>query len=288
MSVEIQCEGRKNKVWHHENDKILNAFCTIHDENAFINLGEKNYFYYKFIITTNKNQNFLKRKNASYIIAPEYNGYKNNNYIPEKLIEVIPVSHEISLIGKFIEIFLKYDPDIIVGYETEILSIAYILRRADFLGIKIYNFLSREFFEERFDEEKIKREIEKNIYINRNINSNNNLYDDPKKIKYLEQKFGKIIKLKGRIIINLWRILSHELKLIDYSIENVVFSVLKIREPVIENEFLLKFVNSDKPNDIIFGLDYFMKRCEYNLKIIEELDLITREAQFTRSIIFFP
>lgn len=283
--MEVQCEGRENKVWHHEIDPILNIFCSIHDENAQINLGQKNYFYYKFIITTNKHNNFTLKKNGISIISPEYLGYKSNNFDNSSLIEVFYTSDEISLIGKFIELFLRYDPDLVIGYETEILSIAYILRRAEFLGIKIYNFLSRDFYDAKFDEFQIRNELNKNASFNKDINNNFNYYDNPKNISYLEQKFGKVIKLKGRIVINLWRILSSEEKLTDYTIENMIFHVLKIREPVFENDVLLKFYKTNNNNEIILCLDYYMKRCEYNLKLIDELDFITREAQFTRSIL---
>lgn len=293
ISIEIQCEGREGKVWHHKLDKINSIFCCIHDENAFINYTNnncidpnfrENYNNYSFLITTNKKKNFCKKINKHYILSPEYLGYSNDNFKNSEIVEVFQVADEILLFKKFIEMFSCYDPDIVIGYETEMLSIAYILRRADFLGIKIYKYLSRENFTEDFDEERIRLDLIQRNLVNKNLNDKEDkYYDDPKKIKYLEQKFGKIIKLKGRIIINLWRVLSHELKLIDYSLENVVFHVLKIREPRFNNQILQEFYNSNKSNYILFCLNYYMKRAKYNLQMIDELDLITREVQFTRS-----
>jgi DNA polymerase zeta len=100
----------------------------------------------------------------------------------------------------------------------------------------------------------------------------------------MEQKFGKIIKLKGRVIMNLWRILESELKFTNYSIENIVFHVLNIREPEFTKTKLLEWFKSNDSRKIVFSLQYFMKRTTYNLILLEELDFINRDVQFTKSI----
>jgi DNA polymerase zeta len=100
----------------------------------------------------------------------------------------------------------------------------------------------------------------------------------------MEQKFGKIIKLKGRVIINLWRILESELKLTNYSIENIVFHVLKIREAEFSRRKLLEWYKSNDCRKVVYSLLYYMKRTTYNLILLDELDFINRDVQFTKSI----
>ncbi len=68
-----------------------------------------------------------------------------------------------------------------------------------------------------------------------------------------------------------------------YQIENVVFKVLKIREPILSKEILFKYFKSNYMNENAYMFSYFMKRTEYNIQLIEELDLINRDAQFTQS-----
>jgi DNA polymerase elongation subunit (family B) len=44
---------------------------------------------------------------------------------------------------KVIELFREFDPDILVGYETETQSIGYICKRGENIGINISGMLSR-------------------------------------------------------------------------------------------------------------------------------------------------
>lgn len=99
----------------------------------------------------------------------------------------------------------------------------------------------------------------------------------------MEQKFGKVLKLKGRVIMNLWRILESEIKLTNYKIENLIFQVLKIREPEFTKKKLLEWYKSNDSRKVVYSLLYFMKRTTYNLILLEELDFINRDVQFTKS-----
>jgi DNA polymerase elongation subunit (family B) len=47
------------------------------------------------------------------------------------LTHVIKVNNEIKLFQEFISVVRLYDPDILVGYETETQSIGYICKRAE-------------------------------------------------------------------------------------------------------------------------------------------------------------
>ena len=51
--------------------------------------------------------------------------------------------NEVSLLNHVVELFRCFDPDIIVGYETETQSIGYICKRAETLTIMMSSMLSR-------------------------------------------------------------------------------------------------------------------------------------------------
>ena len=47
------------------------------------------------------------------------------------------------MLGRVIDIFRHFDPDIVFGYETKAQSIGYVCRRAEHLKIKMQDMLSR-------------------------------------------------------------------------------------------------------------------------------------------------
>lgn len=48
---------------------------------------------------------------------------------------LIQANNEVNLIKKVIDMFTEIDPDIVIGYETEGLSIGYLCKRAEHIGI---------------------------------------------------------------------------------------------------------------------------------------------------------
>ena len=148
ISVEVSTEIRPNFVFDYEKDainvliiKIQTIFLVIHDENAQLSLKES-YKKYKLIITTFHNKVFIndfkdiskRYNNSNFIFGPEYFN---------DLVEIIYVKDEFAIFQRFIDIFLKYDPDFIIGYETETSSIAAIVRRAEYLKIPMRQYLSK-------------------------------------------------------------------------------------------------------------------------------------------------
>jgi DNA polymerase zeta len=51
-----------------------------------------------------------------------------------------------------------------------------------------------------------------------------------KKYSYFNAKWGQAVKINGRVVINLWKIISHEVNLTNYDFDNVCFHLLKKRE----------------------------------------------------------
>jgi len=187
LSVEIFCNTRKKAIWHYETDEILAIFCVFEDENAKLNLKSK-YEKYKVIITTHKDKFISYQENDYYKIK--------SSYINNEEIEIIQVEKEIDIFTKFIDLALKYDPDLIIGYETEILSIAYICRRADVLGIPMTEILSRKNTSEIvLSEVYLRLKIEEREKYEAIKHERSKGYKDAHEIKYIEQKFSSLIKV---------------------------------------------------------------------------------------------
>ena len=118
----------------------------------------------------------------------------------DDLVEIIFVKDEILLFLNFIEVFKKYDPDFILGYETEVNSIASIVRRAEFLKIKMKQHISRINYSHLNSFNVIQFFILKEDYYRSHLKkgtfeTNKSIQDDSVEYKYLEQKFGKRVKV---------------------------------------------------------------------------------------------
>ena len=97
-----------------------------------------------------------------------------------------------------------------------------------------------------------------------------------------KMKYGNMIKIRGRIIIDVWRKMSEEIKSNDYSLENIVFLALNIRESQFDYFTLKKMLQSKKINNIIYVLNYYLKRTKYNLILLNKYDIINRCTQFVK------
>jgi hypothetical protein len=283
LSLEIFCKTNENKVWNYDTDEIIAVCCSLHDENTKATKQEK-YNFYNFIITSQDNRNIAKRyKTNKFIIGPEYTGFKNNEFDFTNLFEIFFVKDEYGILFKLIEIFEQYDPDVIIGYDAELYSLGYIVRRATALGMDLRYLLSRQVcWKVNYDDENVKSEITKKRF-EYNSRKKAEPINSPNELKYMEQKFGKKIKILGRVVISLCKLMEGELKLTNYKLENVVFHVLKIREPEIKHFFLYSMYTSGNLNQITYSLYYYAKRARYNLLLMETLDFINKDVQFTKS-----
>ena len=285
LSVEVFANSESNLLFNFDNEEILSVFISIHDFNAKSNsfIFNNEYNYYNLIITSYPNKNIAKRYNYSnFILSPEYFSYSKNNYDKSNMIEIIFVKDEIGILKKFSEIIIKYDPDIITGFETGLLSIGYIVNRGRILGIPLNLILSRinNGLDKIFTEEFMRTTSYQSKFEIKTESIRD--YNDPKKINYLKNKLGNKINIKGRIILNLWRVLEHEIKLNDYSFENIIFHSFQIREPKIEYLEMKKYYNSKIRKNIIFIFSYYQQRAKYNLLLLKKYDIINRCCQFVK------
>ena len=286
MSIEVMADTSSNYGYDITTDEIISVHICIDDSTSqcYHNLLHKPYHKYNLIVTSQSNKSIVKRyNNKNFILSPEYFSYKQNELDLSKVIEVLFVKDEICLLMKVAEIILKYDPDIIAGFDTEKSSIGYIVNRAEWLGYPFRSVVSRNgFVNEIFTEEFLQRKIneKKNERLFEKVE--NKSYDTHKEIDFMFMKFGKVIKIKGRIILNVWRILESELKLTDYSFENIYFSTFKNRIHKFPYQFLLSLYTSNKVNKISYVLHHFSFFASSTLELLNEHSIITQSSQFIR------
>ena len=300
LSIEIMADSKSNLAFNYLTDSILCIFFSIYDDNYITNQKiltrnnsqNKNSFY-NFILTCIKDDDkaLCKRYNYSHqILRKEYfiNKEKSNQLNEDdNNIEIFYAKDEIELLRKCINIIKQYDPDIICGFEPESLSIGYILKRGEFLGIpmfKLLNRLNNTKLNNLFSEDYIRNKVLTNSKRNSNFNfeSEPRYYEDYKKLTKFRMKYGNMIKIKGRVIIDVWRKMSEEIKSNDYSLENIVYLALNIREAQLDYFTLKSMLNSKKINNIIFVLNYYLKRTKYNLILLNKFDIINRCTQFVK------
>ena len=133
---------------------------------------------------------------------------------PGRYSTVTRVPDEQSLLWALAALVRDWDADIIVGYETQKLSLGYCLERADVLKIPLAQALSR---------------------CPSSPNDRRNGNDE------YGEKHDSGQWLTGRIVLNMWRLLKSELKLGIYTLENVVHSVLHVRIPLFSPATLAKW-----------------------------------------------
>lgn len=169
-----------------------------------------------------------------------------NDSIIEDNFEVMYADSEKNLIQRFIETIKTSDPDILAGYEIEMLSWGYLIERSYVLEINALSTLSR-----------VPTETKRN-------NS--------------QSKFSLI----GRITLDIWRLMRHEIALQSYTFENVVFHILHQRIPFYTYQ-QLSFWWEHYSNTLRHRtINFYFKKIRGILQILEQLDFIGRISELAK------
>lgn len=93
----------------------------------------------------------------------------------------------------------------------------------------------------------------------------------------------------GRIILNLWRLMRHEVALNGYTFEKVAYHVLHLRVPFYAQHKLRDWYNGPGLRQRWRTLRYITRRALGNLQLTYELNLVGRTSEFARlfGILFF-
>ena len=167
--------------------------------------------------------------------------------------------NELDLINRMVDIVRDYDPDILTGYEVHNGSWGYLIERA-----------------------RIKYEFDLCDEFSRMMSQSHGRFGKD------ADRWGfnttSTIRVTGRHMINVWRAMRSEVNLLQYTMENVVFHVLHKRIPHYSFSDLTAFFTSQKPRDVAKTLQYFLKRTQINLKILEANELVPRTSEQARLI----
>ncbi|XP_063988872.1 uncharacterized protein LOC135168522 [Diachasmimorpha longicaudata] len=186
-------------------------------------------------------------------IAPEGANKMAYTYGCDVPLDITLVPDESSLFEAFVKLVIKTDPEIFIGWELEALSWGYIFQRATTFGINLNKKISR--------------------------------------IPGIQCKWETTtpdldalgeIKLPGRIVLDIWRIMRHEMALLNYSFENVIYHVMNERISCPGFRTLTEWWNRDNINGRWRVVQHYGVRVLGVLRILEQLDIIGRTSEHAR------
>ncbi|RKP30691.1 DNA/RNA polymerase [Metschnikowia bicuspidata] len=93
-----------------------------------------------------------------------------------------------------------------------------------------------------------------------------------------------LIKISGRHILNVWRVLRLELALTSYSLENVCFHVLHHTLPKFSHQTLSEWFQSDKFSEVLIVCKYYKQIVEVSMRIVQVKELIWKNVELSRVI----
>lgn len=163
---------------------------------------------------------------------------------------------EKEMITTFLDIFDVFDPDILSGYEINASSWGYLAERV-FVNYET-NLLAR---------------------LSRSTFKSNGKFGD---------RWGythtSALKINGRHLLNIWRVLRSELSLTGYSLENVCFHLLHQTLPRVKNLDLSQWFTSGNFNNTFMFCKYYVHRLGLTLKIMNVQEMILRNVEQSRLI----
>ncbi|KAK2584377.1 hypothetical protein KPH14_006763 [Odynerus spinipes] len=176
-----------------------------------------------------------------------------NTHVPLIPTLIQYVENEEDLLNNLITIIRRCDPDILLGWEVEVLSWGYVFQRALHLGFNLFS-----------------------LHISRTPNNLSN---------YGFQILSKEdceVKVPGRIILNIWRIMRHEVALSSYTFECIMYNVLRERISCPSYKTLTNWWKHPHVAIKSRVIDHYVIRVSGNLRILAQLDLIGRNSEYAR------
>ncbi|KAK9473388.1 DNA polymerase [Dipodascopsis tothii] len=165
------------------------------------------------------------------------------------------VSSELELLQELTAVVRELDPDILAGFETHNASWGYVVERAQALfEYDICDDLSR-------------------------------LVDGGGRRKFKDTwnaQQTSSLKVPGRHIFNVWRLLRSEVNLLQYSFENCVFELLEERVPSYSHRELSAWYAVKAAGPLKRVFDHHMARCSLNLRLLAHQETVERTSEQAR------
>ncbi|XP_011182997.2 DNA polymerase zeta catalytic subunit [Zeugodacus cucurbitae] len=166
------------------------------------------------------------------------------------------VNTEIEAFEALVELSMRWDPDIYGGYEIETASWGYVLERGKHLGFNIAPLLSR------VPTQKVREYVD----------------EDREHFTDLDIE----LKLCGRILLDVWRLMRSEIALTSYTFENVMYHILHKRCPSHNHRALTEWFEVPYTRWIV--IEYYVERVRGTLSLLDQLDLIGRTSEMAKLI----
>lgn len=90
------------------------------------------------------------------------------------------------------------------------------------------------------------------------------------------------LRVQGRHVLNIWRMMQGEVALTQYTLENVVYHILHRRIPHYDHATLTTWLRSERASDVVRALTYTVRRVRFALELLEKSELLFRTAEFAR------
>ncbi|XP_023293724.2 DNA polymerase zeta catalytic subunit isoform X1 [Lucilia cuprina] len=171
-------------------------------------------------------------------------------------IEVTIVQTEVEALEALLGLCSRWDPDIYAGYEIEMSSWGFVIERAKYLCLNIAPLLSR------VPTQKVREFVD----------------EDRESFTDLDVE----MKLCGRILLDVWRLLRSEIALTSYTFENVMYHIMHKRCPWHSYRNLTEWFSSPCSRWIV--IEYYLERVRGTLALLDQLDLIGRTSEMAKLI----
>ncbi|XP_026835278.1 DNA polymerase zeta catalytic subunit isoform X1 [Drosophila erecta] len=171
-------------------------------------------------------------------------------------IEVQVVTSEAEAFEALLALCGRWDADIFAGYEIEMSSWGYVIDRAKHLCFNIAPLLSR------VPTQKVRDFVD----------------EDREQFTDLDVE----MKLCGRILLDVWRLMRSEIALTSYTFENVIYHILHKRCPWHTPKSLTEWFASPCTRWIV--MEYYLERVRGTLALLDQLDLLGRTSEMAKLI----
>ncbi|TMW45044.1 hypothetical protein DOY81_009875, partial [Sarcophaga bullata] len=201
----------------------------------------------------------LPRNACGYIMVHDHRDVVNKEgrfHGIDKDIDVNIVQTEIQALEALLGLCARWDPDIYAGYEIEMSSWGFIIERAKYLCLNIAPLLSR------VPTQKMREFVD----------------EDRETFTDLDVE----MKLCGRILLDVWRLLRSEIALTSYTFENVMYHIMHKRCPWHSYRTLTEWFASPCSRWIV--IEYYLERVRGTLALLDQLDLIGRTSEMAKLI----
>lgn len=195
----------------------------------------------------------LQLEHGVIVIAPSGQFKFAYDYGSSMPFNVYYAANEEELFEAFISLVLRTDPELFIGWEIESLSWGYIFQRAGKLNLNLAKRISR-------------------------------IPGVQCKWESSEQGSESLaeVKLPGRIVLDIWRIMRPEIALLTYTFENVMYHVMNERIPCPSFRALTNWWQKENSSARWKVVQHYCFKVVGVLRILEQLDIIGRMSEHAR------